>query len=124
HNGQYVFTQGPPNHILDEPLMSFEDSKHEAKDDVDVQDAAVYPFQTFERDALVVSKEQMPSPVSSEPAASTQFPAETPSEPFAETSSDEGNTLLKPTEGAKNLSPDCSHEQSDEVKRSSAGLTE
>lgn len=124
HNGQYVFTRGPPNHILDEPLMLFEVSKQEAKDDVNVQDAAVYPFKTFENDAVVVLEKQMSSPVCYKPAASTQFPAKTPSEPFAETSSDEGNTLLKRTGPAEKLSPDCVHTQFDEAKRSNAGLTQ
>jgi hypothetical protein len=122
HNGRYVFTRGPANHILDEPLMLFEDSKHEAEDDSNLQDAAVYSFKTFEKDVEVTSEEHMSSSILSDPVASTQFPSETPSESFAETSSNEGNTLLKPTEPAKKRSPDCSHKVGQE--RSFAGLAE
>ena len=97
-HGQRGSKQGQPNHILDEPLISFDDSKQAAKDDVNIQDAVLYSSKPFERDAMVTSEKQTHVPVCSEPAAPTQLPTETPNGSSAVTSSCEGNTLLKPTE--------------------------
>jgi hypothetical protein len=97
-HGQRGSKRGTPNHILDEPLISFEDSKQAAKDDVNIQDAVLYSPKPFERDAIVTSETQIHVPVCSESAAPTQLPAETSNGPSMVTSSGEGNTLLKPTE--------------------------
>jgi hypothetical protein len=84
-----------PNHILDEPLISFEGSKDEAKDYVNIKDTGVYPSKSSEGSAIVTSEKQIR--VCSEPPPS-QLPAESPNGPSMETSSNEGNTLPKLSE--------------------------
>jgi hypothetical protein len=116
-NRQYGSTRGRQNHILDEPLISFADSKDEAKGDVNIQHAGVYPSKLWERDAIVISEKQTHLPVSSEPATRTQFFAETPSGPFAEISSDEGKTPFKP------IDPAGQPPQQEQTKTSSSDIT-
>lgn len=141
-NVQYGPARGPTKHILDEPLISFPDSKDEAKDDVNIQHAGLYPSKTLERYAIIISEKQTHLPVCSEPAAPTQFPAGAPSGPFAETPSDEGKTILRSIEPAGqphhqeqaktssgNITspdgklPNCADDKFDQLKWSNAELT-
>lgn len=124
HKGQYEFTRGPPKHILDEPLMAFENSKCEAKSDVNVHASAAKAPNAFEEDTIVVPGKQISSHVHSETTASAQPPAEPYCEAMAEASSDEGYILLRPTEPAEKPLTDCAHNHLDQAERPSAGLTE
>ena len=67
HKGQYVFTRGPQNNILEEELMSFDDSIEE-KAHVNVQVQANESFDTIKADTMTITERQLPSPTSSEPA--------------------------------------------------------
>lgn len=100
HKGQYVFTRGPPNNLLEEPLMTFEDSA-EDKPTLNVQIDSIDSFETTKKENVVGFEQQIPSP-SSEHANSTDGHAETPNETSAEASSDEEHTqpTQQPTETA------------------------
>jgi len=99
HKGQYVFTRGPQNNILEEELMSFDDSIEE-KAHVNVQVQANESFDTIKADTMTITERQLPSPTSSEPAESTDYPAETPIGTSAEASSDDETTHTQATEAA------------------------
>lgn len=113
---QYGSAPKPSCHILDddEPLISFPDSKHDV--DVNIQDTCVTPCKTFEKDAIVSEMEIQP-PVCPESAVPTEFPAEDPIEPLTKTCSDNGDTMLEPTE------PAGQHSQPEHIEHSSSNDT-
>jgi hypothetical protein len=88
HKGQYVFTRGPENNILEEELISFEGSTEE-KAQLNVQIHADESFNTMKADEIKITETQITSPISSEPAESTDCPAETPNGTSIEASSDD-----------------------------------
>jgi hypothetical protein len=99
HKGQYVFTRGPQSNILEEELMSFEDSIEE-KAQVNMQIQANESLHTIKADNITITERQIPSPSSSEPAESTDYPAETPNGTSAEASSDDEATHTQVAEPA------------------------
>lgn len=74
HKGQYVFTQGPPNNILEEPLMTFEDATDD-KNDFDLQVKPISSSENEKNEIIIVSELRIPSPTSTE-----QTPADSPSQ--------------------------------------------
>ena len=97
HKGQYVFTRGPQNNLLEEgELISFEGSMEE-KAQLNVQDRAEESLSTTKTD------EVGPSPTSSEPADSTDCPEETPNGTSIEASSDDEATQTQAPDTAQNL---------------------
>jgi hypothetical protein len=149
HKGKYVFTQGPPSNILEEPLMTFEETNEEEKDVVQLPE--IDAFDPTKLNSIIVTEEEASSP-SSEQANSTSspFPAESPDETPLETS-DEDSYVQRPSitepaavprtsdtttsaplppagisprsETSNGLPPGCTQEQLDEVRAFNATLT-
>jgi hypothetical protein len=91
HKGQYVFTRGPQDNVLEEELISFEGSIEE-KAQFNVQIHANQSFDAIKADHIEVMERPIPSPTSSEPANSTDCPPETPNGTSIEASSDDEPT--------------------------------
>ena len=149
HKGKYVFTSGPRNHIHDEELMSFEESKDDAKA-INERSNSIQSFEPSKND-IVITEEQIPSPSSSDGAGSPFQPDETPNATSAEASSDEETapptssnaqiapmfdfseptptTLTKPSEPnvqpqpTNGLPPGITQEQLDEARAMQAEMT-
>jgi hypothetical protein len=132
HKGKYEFTRGPPSNILEEPLMSFEEIKTEAKDVVQIPETR--PFSETKLDTTVAVEEQISSP-SSEQADSILSPAEssneTPLESPVENSDDDScaqkpsttEPALPPTSGYGANTPAISHpSQPDPKPETDTGL--
>jgi hypothetical protein len=89
HKGKYVLTNGPAQILLhEEELISFGDSKDEMEP-TNINANSIEAFKPSEKDTIVVSEEQIPSPSSSEAADSHFNQDETPNATSAEHSSDE-----------------------------------
>jgi hypothetical protein len=88
HKGHYVFTNGPQNDVLDEELISFESSIEEHAQ-LNVQIQANGSMDATKADQVMITERPIPSPTSSEPAESTDGPAETPNGTSIEASSDD-----------------------------------
>ena len=69
HKGQYVFTRGPQDNILEEALISFEGSIVE-KAQFNAQIHANSSFDTIKAGHVEIKERPIPSPTSSEPADS------------------------------------------------------
>lgn len=89
HKGQYVFTQGPPQNILDEELLSFDESK-EYKPSFNVKTEALDPFEMAKNETVQISEVRLPSPIS-DPSETSRSPSQARSVPPAEMSSDGGS---------------------------------
>jgi hypothetical protein len=97
HKGQYVFTRGPQNNLLEEgELISFEGS---------MEEKAQLNLQVRAEESLDITKadEVGPSPTSSEPAESTDSLEETPNGTSIEASSDDEATQAQAANPAQNL---------------------
>lgn len=124
HKGQYIFTRGPQNNLLEEgELISFEGSMEE-KAQLNVQDRAKESLNTTKAD------EGEHSPTSSEPAESTDGPEETPNGTSVEASDDEAtqtqatNTAVQKLDWATEMetSASISNERTEIPKRSTAQI--
>jgi len=102
HKGQYVFTRGPQNDVLEEELISFESSVEE-KAQLNVQIHANESFDTTKADQVTITERPLSSPTSSEPAESTHCPAETPNGTSIEASSDYEATHTQTVEPVSTL---------------------
>lgn len=97
HKGQYVFTRGPQNNILEEELISFE-GPIEGKAQLNVQTHADASLDIIKMDQITIAERSIPSPISSAPAESTDCPAETPNGTSVAAFSDDEPTHKQATE--------------------------
>jgi hypothetical protein len=100
HKGKYVFTSGPPSNILEEPLMTFEESKEETESQGQVQPVEL--LKETKVNNVVVTEEQVSSP-SSEQADSIESRTRSPNETSAETSDEDSG--LPPPPSTKEETP-------------------
>lgn len=94
HKGRYVFTSGPQTNVLDEELITFDDTTPNENQDLSVQIPTTTQFETIKEETIMVSELEMSSPAESERAHSTGFPMETPLTTSAEVSSDDDSVPL------------------------------
>ena len=94
HKGQYVFTRGQQDNILEEELISFESSIEE-KAQFNVQIHANETSDTIKAGQVEIKERPIPLPTSSEPADSTDCPPETPNGTSIEASSDDESPTHK-----------------------------
>lgn len=143
HKGKYVFTQGPPRNVLEEELMSFDESK-DSKANINVRTESFDTFELIEDDPMQAFAEQTTSPAT----VSTESPSETPNTTSAGVSSDEETAPMQKLKEATAMgdlfemaaapaskeefaqpSPNgglplgCTQAQLDKVKAFNAGLT-
>jgi hypothetical protein len=147
HKGKYVLSDGPPrNDLLEEPLMTFEETKEAQEDVVEVPTDEF--FCQTKSDSIAISEESVSSPPSEHgdslpsPANTSETPVETSDEdclpqptPTAEPAHRPGSPKMavqaasqpataEPKPATNNcLPPGCTQEQLDEIRAFNASLT-
>ncbi|TAQ89489.1 hypothetical protein B7494_g2167 [Chlorociboria aeruginascens] len=146
HKGKYVFTQGSPTDVSNEPLMTFEEPMNNANGYIQIDTTSG----SSGKESPVVTTKEIPSRGSSQTNSQSENTTDTPNVTSAEAPEEE-HVASKPTddalfdfaeisersaspepakqqfnapsEGGDKLPPGCTQEQLDEVKRFNAGLT-
>ncbi|CZR64049.1 uncharacterized protein PAC_13946 [Phialocephala subalpina] len=110
HKGKYVFTNGPQrSNVVDEALITFDDTNTAEKQDVHVQIQPMTSFSTIEEETAT------PSPTLSDPADSTE--AETPNTTSAEVSSDDEPSVPASADSKSDSNSQSANTSADTPKR-------
>jgi hypothetical protein len=94
HKGRYVLSDGPPSNILEEPLMTFEESRDDQEDTVEIP--ADDSFCQTKSASIATTEETVSSPPS-EHGDCLPSPLEPPSETPVETSDEDNYPHKMPT---------------------------